>query len=76
MIWMMLMYVDDPSGVQTGPDLVQAYSENRPGFHEWYPRMSALDGQIDKPVFPVLDMAGQMLLGTAAGVCLESCLGS
>lgn len=76
MTWMMLMYVDDPSGVQPGQDLVQAYSGNRPGCHEWCPRMSALDGQVDNPVFLVLDMAGRMLLVTAAGACLESCLGS
>ena len=70
------MYADDPYGVQPGRDLVQAYSGNSSGYHERYPMLNALDGQVDIQGFLVKDMAGRMLMVTAAEARSGSCSGS
>ena len=68
MTWMMPMYVDDPSRVKFGPDLVQAYWGNIWEYHG-SPRLSVLDGSVGIRAFLVSDMAGQMWMVTAAGAC-------
>ena len=66
-IWMMLMYVDDPAGVQLGPDLGQACSENRWSEYHGSQKLSVLGGLAGTRVFRVWDMAGRMVVVTAAG---------